>query len=109
MRIAFLWDNGSHKIKKNEWDDGLWLALEYIKSWGHEVGYFEPRDTNDIRQFKPDVVLFWGALCEPAAALVKIMPYKKAICFAGGQIDKDNVDGFDLYFVESEINEQELT
>jgi glycosyltransferase involved in cell wall biosynthesis len=109
MRIAFLWDNGTHKIKHNQWDDGLWLALEYIKSWGHEVGYFEPRDTAKVRAFKPDVVLFWGALCEPAASIVQLLPYKKAIAFAGGAIDKDNIGNFDMYFVESEINEQELT
>lgn len=108
MRIAFLWDNGTHKLKLGEWDDGLWLALQYIRWDGHQVEVFEPRDKKRIDEFKPDVLLFWGALCENAKEVVVGYDYPKAICFAGGQIEASNVDGFDLYFYESDINADEF-
>lgn len=106
MRIAFLWD-GITQHKGKRFEDGLYLALKRLEK-DHEIGYFEPLDRYRIDLFKPDVLLFWGALCENCVKEVIQYPYKKAICFAGGPIDESNVHGWDLYFTESTINEAEL-
>lgn len=106
MRIAFVWDSLREHYGKR-FNDGLYLALLHLEE-KHTVGYFEPFDDEDIRDFKPDVVLFWGALCGQETPHVKEMPYKKAICFAGGPITWGNHSGFDLYFTESQINDDEF-
>lgn len=103
-RIAFLWD-GINKYGDSRFRDGLWKALKHIESDGWTVGWFEPLDAPGIENFKPDGLLFWGALAENVKPKVVTYPYKKAICFAGGPIDVSNVDGFDMYFTESRINE----
>jgi glycosyltransferase involved in cell wall biosynthesis len=106
MRIAFLWD-GVTEHKGKRFKDGLWLALKHLEK-NNKVGYFEPLDRYKIDIFKPDVILFWGALCEECVKTVITYPYKKAICFAGGPIEPENSIGWDLFFTESEINEREL-
>lgn len=106
MRIAFVWEQVS-KYYGTRFTDGLYLALKHLEK-RHTIGYFEPTDPKGIDEFKPDVVLFWGALCGWETPLVKALPYKKAIAFAGGPIDPGNVNGFDLYFTESKINEDEF-
>ncbi len=83
------------------------MALQHLKE-KHEVRMFEPDEIDKINGFRPDVLLYWGALCENSKPLVASYPYKKAICFAGGPIEPGNVDGFDLYFTESEQNEWEF-
>jgi len=105
MRIAFLWEGIS--TNQHRFEDGLAMALKRLES-NHKIGYFEPYDKEAIDNFKPDVLLYWGALCEQYKPLVASYPYKKAICFAGGPIDRSNIDGFDLYFTESEVNEREF-
>lgn len=107
MRIAFLWD-GVRLHYGKRFSDGLYMALRHLKE-KHDVRVFEPSEGEMIHAFRPDVLLYWGALCENSKPLVASYPYKKAICFAGGPIDKDNVDGFDLYFTESQVNEIEFT
>lgn len=106
MRIAFTW----YEITNYKWrlTDGLGAALALLQQ-KHTIGYFEPHDHKGIEAFKPDVLLHWGPLCGNDIKDVKYLPYKKAICFAGGPIDELNVDGFDLYFTESAVNEQEFT
>lgn len=106
MKIAFVWD-GVKKYYGTRFTDGLYLALKRLED-RHTIGYFEPYDDGDISLFNPDVVLFWGALCGQETPHVKKMPYKKAICFAGGPIQYDNVRGFDLYFTESQVNDDEF-
>jgi len=105
-RIGFLWD-GIDKFLGTRFKDGLWLALEHMKE-DFDIGYFEPHHKQKIDLFKPDVLLFWGALIENSKPLVESYPYKKAICFAGGPIEQNNVDGFDMYFYESDINRLEF-
>lgn len=105
LRIAFLWQGMS--TNKHRFSDGLQLALKHLQL-KHEIGYFEPRDLHNIELFKPDVLLYWGALVEDTCSIVAEYPYKKAICFAGGPIEPQLCYGWDLYFVESEINEKEL-
>lgn len=105
MRIAFLWDGVS--TNQHRFSDGLYLALKRMEV-DNKIGYFEPEDRKGIDEFKPDVLLYWGALCENKKELVTTYPYKKANCFAGGPIDSTNIHGFDLYFTESTVNEDEF-
>lgn len=106
MRIAFLWEgNQNYRFRLT---DGLGEALKALRERGHEIGYFEPDDEVKIIGFNPDVILNWGPLSARTTEQVKSYPYKKAIAFGGGPIDESNVHGFDLYFTESQINEQEL-
>jgi glycosyltransferase involved in cell wall biosynthesis len=106
MRIAFVWES-LRKYYGTRFNDGLYLALKRLEE-RHTIGYFEPFDDEQIKEFKPDVILFWGALCGYETPHVKELPGKKAICFAGGPITSNNVNGFDLYFTESKINEDEF-
>lgn len=106
MRIAFLW-LGVEEHYGKRFTDGLWLALKHLEQ-RHTIGYFEPLDRKSIDEFKPDVLLYWAALCENTKPMVASYPYPKAICFAGGPIEQSNVDGFDLYFTESTLNEEEF-
>jgi glycosyltransferase involved in cell wall biosynthesis len=106
IKLAFLWD-GVKLHQGKRWKDGLWLALERMKE-SYFIRYFEPSDYEGIKAFNPDLLLFWGAFVENIRPQVVNYPYKKAICFAGGPIERNNVDGWDMYFVESAINEAEL-
>lgn len=106
MRIAFLWQGITEHYGKR-FEDGLYLALKHLED-NHTIGYFEPEAYDKIKEFNPDVLLYWAALCENQKPMVQEYPWKKAIAFAGGPIDATNVDGFDLYFTESEVNEREF-
>jgi len=103
MRIAFIWSGVSFRYGKR-FKDGLWAALEILKE-SHTIGRFEPDNTAGIIGFKPDVLLFWGAFIDQEKGWVTQLPYKKAICFAGGPIDAEVSKGFDLYFTESQVTD----
>lgn len=111
-RIAFVWTNGiRNKDRFNRWNDGLRAALRLIEQ-KHTVTYHEPDE--DIRDV--DVILFWEAgityqSAEWGHAYRKVQqnPIKKALLFAGGSIKYEYFKGFDLVFVESRINEEELS
>lgn len=109
MRIAFVWQGVKNEIIFNKWEDGLHDAIN-ILSKEHEIILYEPwEDIKDV-----DVILYWEAPCtaqgENASHYNKVRntPIKKALLFAGGPIERKNVEGFDFFFVESEINEQEF-
>jgi len=108
IKVAFLWDGVSLHYGKR-WLDGLWMALQHLKKDGFDIRYFEPNDTIGVFGFAPDVILYWGAFVETATKTIMQYPFKKLCCFAGGRITEDNSKGFDLIFVESKINEEELT
>lgn len=109
MKIAFYWQGVSGRY--GQWNDGLRAALEIIKARGNiitmlEPGVDAPKDT--------DIILYWEA---PITLQGKdadkyrhviAQPYPKALLFAGGRVDAKNCYGFDLYFVESKINEEEF-
>lgn len=109
MRIAFVWFGISGRY--GVWRDGLWKAMKHIEK-EHDVKYFEPSD--DIESFKPDVVLFWEALCTAESKdrdmwnRVVNLPFKKALLFAGGPIKAEWAKPFDHIFVESKINKDEF-
>lgn len=105
MRIAFLWDGISRM--QDSWRDGLWLATEILKE-NHELERFEPDATDDIVEWGPDVILYWGALQERLKHHVLKLPYPKANCWAGGPIEPEHLGGIDLYFIENQVVQNEF-
>jgi glycosyltransferase involved in cell wall biosynthesis len=109
MRIAFCWIGSSDKKLFDHWDDGLRQAMRHIETL-HTVTYHEP--TDDLSNV--DVVLMWEAPCtakgEHADAYNRIrkMDKPKILLYAGGPIEYMDAVGFDMYLVESEINEKEF-
>lgn len=111
MRVSFIWQgfNGRYGL----WKDGLWAAMQLIGK-EHDVGFFDTTDLDTLRLANPDVVLYWEAPCTFAGKdrenywNIQDLPYKKALLFAGGPVKKEWCDGFDLFFVESAINEKEF-
>lgn len=110
MRLAFIWQGFDGRY--GHWRDGLWAAMQLLEK-EHEVKYFD-FPLKDIDEFNPDVVLYWEA---PSTILGKdrdnylsvcFLPYKKCLLFAGGPIKREWLTPFDLVFVESRINEEEL-
>lgn len=107
-RIAFVWQGISGRY--GIWKDGLWRAMKRIEEQ-HEVIYCEP--TDEIPE--DAIVLYWEAPCTILGKdsdnykKIKSLPNKKALLFAGGRIEKEWLDGFDHVFVESKINDEELT
>lgn len=105
MKIAFL---APYNVDGYELiDDGLGTALSILED-RHVISYLEPDNWNRIKDFNPDVLLHHGALTEDVCKIVAEYPYKKALCFGGGPVTKENIVPYDLYFVESAINEQDF-
>lgn len=108
MRIGFVWQGISDPKVLAGWRDGLWQAVEILKT-RHDVTYLEPWD--DLSGY--DVILYWEAplTIQGANAAhyrnVCQAPCKKVLLFAGGPLRADWVAAFDLVVVESEINAQE--
>lgn len=110
MRLAFLWQGFDGRY--GQWHDGLWAAMQLI-SKEHDVRYFDfPLES--IHEFNPDIVLYWeapstlkGQHADNYRSVIDL-PYKKALLFAGGPVEPMTCYGFDLYFVESRINEEEF-
>jgi len=106
MKISFVW-YGITK-RKDQWRDGLWAAMQLLEK-KYQVEYCEPTD-----EITGDVILFWEAPCtinsgENAKWYNRIhqMDKKKILLFAGGPIQKEWVENFDLLAVESAINAEE--
>lgn len=106
MRIKFVWQGISGRY--GHWNDGLRKAMELI-STEHEVSYCEPSESiKDV-----DVILYWEApvtiVGKDKMNYINVLtnPIPKALLFAGGEIKKQWVEGFDLLFVESQINADE--
>lgn len=108
LKICFCWQGISEQSVRDRWQDGLWYAMNKIAK-KHKVTYAEPWD--DI--VGQDIILYWEAPCTMNGAngehykKVKNNPTKKALLFAGGPIKKEWVEGFDMLFLESKINEKE--
>lgn len=110
MKISFVWQGSSDEHTFSHWNDGLREAMRIIEKQ-HEVTYNEPWD--DI---EADVIIYWEAPCtvngENAQHYRKVQrnPARKALLFAGGPIDTatSGLHGFDVIFVESEINKNEF-
>lgn len=110
LKIAFIWQGFDGRY--GQWRDGLYAAMQILEK-EHTVKYFDFPLT-DIHDFKPDVVLYWEAPCTFGGKdrlnywAVQGLPYKKALLFAGGPIQDEWIEGFDLSFVESKLNEEEF-
>lgn len=108
MVINFVWQGSSDKKIFDRWSDGLQKALEII-SQTHTVIYNEPWDKLD-----GDIILYWEAPCTNRGQYadfynaIRKSDKKKILLFAGGPVDYLDAVGFDLYLVESEINEKEF-
>ena len=106
LKIAFVWQgiNGRY----GHWNDGLKKAMELIET-EHIVTYHEPYEhIKDV-----DLILYWEApvtiVGKDKLNYLNILtnPLPKALLFAGGTLKKEWVDGFDLLFVESQVNADE--
>lgn len=110
MVISFCWINGTKPRESGQWNDGLAAAMRIIEK-EHTVTYHDQYSTTweDC-----DVILFWEAPCTAKGEYadfynqVRRSSKKKILLFAGGPIDYLDAVGFDLYLVESEINEREF-
>lgn len=110
MKIAFAWQGISDKKIYGQWGDGLRAAMKLIEK-EHEVRYFEPSE--DIKDV--DVILYWEAPVTWAGKdrdnyrKVQANPLPKILLFAGGVVKKEYCGGFDLFLVESKINEDDFS
>lgn len=109
MDIAFIWKGSSDEHTFSHWNDGLRQAMRIIEG-KHSVTYHEPSD--DI---EADVLLYWEAPCtlnNPHIAWeyrkVQENNNRKALLFAGGPMLREGLEGFDMIFTESQINDDEL-
>lgn len=112
MKIAFVWQGLSGRY--GQWKDGLWAAMKEIENQGHDVRYFDVDELDDLIPFRPDFVLYWEAPCTLQGKdaenyrAVMDLPFPKGLLFAGGPVNSQICYGFDIYFVESLINEEEF-
>lgn len=110
MRIGFVWQGFDGRY--GHWQDGLYAAMKLIE-YDHEVRYYDTTRLHEIADFNPDFVLYWEAPCTILGKdaqnyrNVQSLPYKKALLFAGGPLKKEWVEGFDVVFVESQVNEDD--
>lgn len=110
MKITFYWQGLSQKQIYGHWGDGLEAAMRLIEK-EHTVYHKEPweeapQDT--------DIILYWEAPITENGKdrenylKVKNNPLPKILLFAGGPIKKEHCIGFDLFLVESKINEEDF-
>jgi glycosyltransferase involved in cell wall biosynthesis len=103
--LSFVWQGFSGRY--GQWKDGLWGAMKEIEKT-HIVFYQEPEE-----EIKGDVILYWEAPVTECGKdrenylRIKNNPKPKILLFAGGQIKKEWVNGFDILLVESKINADE--
>ena len=106
-RINLLWQGLYAEKRYGHWQDGLHAAMKLLEK-NYDVRYLEPSHP-DIANC--DVILYWEALCTFAGKdrenyiRVQNQSVPKILLFAGGPIKKEWCKGFDIFLVESEINE----
>lgn len=107
LKVGFIWHGFSGVY--GHWNDGLKGAMTEIEKT-HDVSYFD----TDGDWSGMDILLYWEALvCQcgkDRESFIKVRDSKqpKILLFAGGAIKDEWCNGFDLFLVESEINEKEF-
>lgn len=96
MRISFI-----YKVDK-EWNDGLKKAIDVLGE-KYEIKHQNGTYTN----YLADLVLVWGSLDSWQSRVAVELPFKKAICLAGGLITED-IHKYDIVFVETAWQQNEL-
>lgn len=110
MKINFLWQGLYGEKRYGHWDDGLYAAMKLIEK-NHEVRYLEPSHEDFD---KCDIILYWEAPVTFAGKdrenYIRVQSAKvpKILLFAGGVVKEEYCEGFDLFLVESEINEKDF-
>jgi glycosyltransferase involved in cell wall biosynthesis len=110
MTISFCWVNGTEPRESGQWNDGLAQAMKLIEK-EHDVTYHDQYSTT---WEDSDVILLWEAPCTAKGQYadfynaIRRSNKKKILLFAGGPVEYLDAVGFDLYLVESEINEKEF-
>lgn len=110
LKISFLWQGIGEGRIYGHWGDGLRAAMQLIEKQ-HTVCYLEPWD--EVPE-DTDIILYWEApvtFCGKDSInykRVQAMSKPKILLFAGGQVKEEWCDGFDLFLVESRINEQDF-
>lgn len=109
MKIAFLWQGISDPVIRDHWKDGLYAAMKLVEK-EHEIVYREPWDNlEDV-----DFILYWESPCTANGKngahynAVRKMKKPKIMLFSGGPVRYEDCEGFDLFLVESKINEEEF-
>lgn len=107
-RIIFAWQGISGVY--GHWNDGLRQAMRIIEK-DYQVTYCEPKDLDET---KGDIILYWESLSTAGGKdrdsfyRIQLSPLPKILLFAGGPIEKKWCEGFDLFMVESKLNEEEF-
>lgn len=110
MKIIFVWQGISEKQIYGHWGDGLRAAMKLIEK-EHQVIYKEPWE--DMPE--ADVLLYWEAPVTWAGKdrdnyrKIQALSIPKVMLFAGGVVKREYCDGFDLFLVESKINEDDFS
>lgn len=110
LKIQFIWQGIGEKQIYGHWGDGLSAAMKMIEK-GHTVYYREPWEP---LMDDADIVLYWEAPCTFAGKdrenyrKVQAMKKPKILLFAGGPVKREWCESFDLFLVESRINEEEF-
>lgn len=98
MNITFVYD-----APDEYWNDGLKKAIDIMGTqWNirKQNGFFKPIMT--------DFVLVWGAFGSKQQERVMESPFKKGICIAGGPLNHPDIHKFDVVFVETKWQQNEL-
>lgn len=109
MKIAFIWQGLYGEKRYGHWNDGLYAAMKLVEKH-HEVSYVEP--SADLEPY--DLLLYWEAPCTAGGKdrenyeRIRLTNKPKILLFAGGPIRPEWCRGFDMFLVESKLNEQEF-
>lgn len=98
MKISFI-----YKLDDPNWNDGLKKALDVLGE-RNEIRYHN----GDYTNYFADVALCWGAFGSWQEQLTSQLPYKKAICVAGGPVNHPNVHQYDVVFVETKWQQEQF-
>lgn len=87
---------------RDGWEIVFFKKHERTFEWDHDYVKlsFSPNPAQQVRDFKPDAILFFSDLSRPILGELKDMKCPKAICYSGGRFT-DFIDVPDIIFVES--------